>query len=115
MLVQYLEWREKQYDVRLHVPVFSKFDDSHPVLTSALVYIATADKANSNWLGFAPQEEIAQQIAAAHGPSGPNFEYLFRLAEAVRQVSKPNLFLQSFWNEQECQLVAIACIFLKTL
>lgn len=93
LLVQYLEWREKQYDLRLRVPVFSKDSDGHPILPSALVYVATADEANSNWLGFAPQEEIAQQIASAGGPSGPNSEYLFRLTEAVRQVRSLLLLL----------------------
>ena len=41
---------------------------------------------NVNWLGAAPLTEVAQQIAHAHGPSGPNSEYLYRLADTMRKV-----------------------------
>ena len=55
------------------------------------MYIATPDRTkNINWLGEAPVEALAAQIAAAHGPSGPNDEYVFRLAAAMRQVRPPN-------------------------
>ena len=32
-------------------------------------------------------EELAAQIASARGPSGPNAEYLYRLVDALVQVS----------------------------
>lgn len=47
-----------------------------------LVYIAGRD--NPNFLGPAPVESIARQIAAAHGPSGPNPEYVFELTRSLR-------------------------------
>jgi cation transport regulator ChaC len=51
------------------------------------VYIASEDRTrNSNYLGPATVEELAAQIASAHGPSGPNAEYLYRLAEAMAEV-----------------------------
>ncbi|MDR5858014.1 gamma-glutamylcyclotransferase [Halomonas eurihalina] len=47
-----------------------------------LVYVATED--NAAFLGDAPLESIAQQIAESHGPSGPNRDYLLNLDEALR-------------------------------
>lgn len=83
---QYLEWREKQYDVRLRVDVYGR-DPGPAVVKDALVYVATPNQAvNRNWLGPAPLELIAAQIATARGPSGPNWEYLFQLADAMLQV-----------------------------
>lgn len=85
--LQYLEWREKQYDVRRHVDIFSKDQPDMPAITGVLVYIATPNRAtNHNYLGPASDEHIAQQIAVAYGPSGPNYEYLHRLADAMREV-----------------------------
>lgn len=87
-LMQYLEWREKQYDVRQKVPVFKSASAASPILAAALVYIASPDRsANANYLGPASEEEIAQQIAKSVGPSGPNSVYLYRLTESVRKVS----------------------------
>lgn len=69
------------------MPVFAAAEDVLPIIPSALVYIASPNlAANENYLGPAPPEDIARQIATARGPSGPNSEYLFRLAQAVRQV-----------------------------
>jgi len=51
-----------------------------------LVYIATED--NEAFLGHAPDADIARQIAQAVGPSGPNSEYLFRLAESLRTLGE---------------------------
>lgn len=54
------------------------------VAEEALLYVATRD--NPNWGGPAPIEEIARIVARSHGPSGPNVEYLVRLAEWLREI-----------------------------
>lgn len=48
----------------------------------ALVYVAAVD--NFAWLGPAPEDEIAAQIARARGPSGANRDYLLELAAALQ-------------------------------
>ena len=48
----------------------------------ALVWRATPD--NPNYLGPAEAGDIARQVRASHGPSGPNIEYVLRLAESLR-------------------------------
>lgn len=53
---------------------------------NALVFIASDDEANPNWLGPAAPDAIAEQIAHATGPSGANCDYVYRLAEAMREV-----------------------------
>ncbi len=55
-------------------------------LAKGLVYIATED--NTAFLGEATEYEIARHIAGAAGPSGPNREYLFGLAEALRALGE---------------------------
>ena len=99
--LSYLEWREKQYDVRCRTTLYSKEaskskptltglsadDDSHgeETVPDCLVYIAGPDLSrNANYLGPAPLDTIADQIANSTGPSGHNSEYLFKLAAAMR-------------------------------
>ena len=57
-----------------------------------LVYIATED--NAAFLGPASEADIARHIARSSGPSGPNEEYLLRLAEALEELGAddPHVF-----------------------
>ena len=50
----------------------------------AICYVA--DPSNPNYLGPAPLLEMAAQIRDARGPSGPNREYVMRLAAALREL-----------------------------
>ncbi|KAJ8541709.1 hypothetical protein K7X08_002525 [Anisodus acutangulus] len=77
---KYLEVREKQYDQKAYVDLFTEPAASTPAVSGVLVYIGSPDKkVNENYLGPASVEEIDSQIAGAEGPSGPNRDYLFQL------------------------------------
>ena len=52
--------------------------------TAGLVYIATPS--NPNYLGPAPLDQIAAQVARARGPSGSNSEYVHELARSLREM-----------------------------
>jgi len=54
------------------------------VSVDGMVYVATPD--NPNFLGHAPSSEIADQVLRSYGPSGPNDEYVLRLADALRDM-----------------------------
>ncbi|WP_445010789.1 gamma-glutamylcyclotransferase [Vreelandella stevensii] len=58
--------------------------DAELAPADGLIYLASDD--NPAFLGDAPLAEIAQQIAQAHGPSGPNSAYLLNLAQALREL-----------------------------
>ncbi len=76
-----LDHREKGGYVREEVDLhFGR--DAASADVRGLVYIATA--ANPNYLGPAPLDEIAHQVRRSVGPSGPNPEYVLRLAESLR-------------------------------
>lgn len=74
----HLDVREKNGYLRFFTPM--TFDDGSQ--NDGLVYIASED--NAAYLGPDKEELIAKQIAKASGPSGPNSEYLLKLAESLR-------------------------------
>jgi cation transport regulator ChaC len=84
----HLDHREKNGYLRLATDIV--FDDGGHTL--GLVYIATHE--NAAFLGPAPEREIARQIAASRGPSGPNSDYLLQLAQALRELGQddPHVF-----------------------
>lgn len=84
----HLDYREKNGYLRFATEM--EFDDGSSA--EGLVYIATAD--NAAFLGEATEAAIAQHIAAAAGPSGPNREYLALLARALRELGQddPHVF-----------------------
>ena len=78
----HLDHREKNGYLRLAIGIDFDGGDSQ----QGLVYIATED--NAAYLGEAAERDIARQIAAAHGPSGRNRDYLLELADALRNLGK---------------------------
>lgn len=89
-----LDHREKGGYERHRAPVFRGDPESAPVtaVDEALVYVATEN--NPNYLGPATPRAIARQVCDAEGPSGPNTEYVLRLAESLRHfdVRDPHVF-----------------------
>lgn len=81
-VIDHLDDRERggydRHEVELH------FGVDGGATEAGLVYVATP--ANRNYLGPAPLVRIAEQVRAARGPSGPNLEYVLRLAEALREL-----------------------------
>ena len=78
----HLDYREKNGYLRFATAI--TFEDGRSEI--GLVYIATHD--NAAFLGPASELEIAKQIRAAVGPSGPNRDYLFDLARSLRALGK---------------------------
>ncbi len=55
--------------------------ETHEGELEALMYVA--GPSNPHYLGPCALEEIALVVRSAHGPSGPNLEYVRKLAEAL--------------------------------
>ena len=76
----HLDFREKcGYET---VSVTFHPDDNTLAPFDLEIYLAATD--NPHFLGEAPVDEIAEQIAKCVGPSGRNCEYLFNLATALQ-------------------------------
>ncbi|OBA00818.1 gamma-glutamylcyclotransferase [Halomonas sp. G11] len=80
-----LDVREKNGYLREKVPLtFLDHNGNDVGGSEGLIYLASED--NPAFLGEAPLADIARQINQAHGPSGPNREYLLNLAHALREL-----------------------------
>eukprot|EP00388_Colpodella_angusta_P027492 GDKK01009584.1.p1 GENE.GDKK01009584.1~~GDKK01009584.1.p1 ORF type:complete len:211 (-),score=6.31 GDKK01009584.1:147-752(-) len=80
--VKYLDIREQGGYDRLELPVYDLKSADTVIVPVCTLYIANST--NAEYLGPADEAAIAAQIISSTGPSGPNREYLFRLAEALR-------------------------------
>jgi len=78
-ILDQLDYREKagyeRHTVALHDTV------ERAVFADGLIYIASPG--NPNFVGESSLEEVAAIARVAHGPSGPNREYVLRLHEAL--------------------------------
>lgn len=86
-VTQHLDYREKNGYERYSVPFYpinlTNLDPKS--IGNIVIYVAT--KENDSYAGHRNDlNDIANQIFEANGPSGTNREYVFRLAEAMRQL-----------------------------
>lgn len=85
-VMEHLDFREKNGYERCLVR-FHPLDTANPdeTIDNIVIYVATKD--NESYAGHRNDlDDIANQIFDAHGPSGSNREYLYRLADAMRQL-----------------------------
>lgn len=87
-VIEALDHRERGGYCRLETDLFVADDLAVP----GLVYLA--DETNPHFLGPAPETAIAEQVRAARGLSGPNTEYVRRLALSLRELGAddPHVF-----------------------
>ena len=78
---EHLDYREKNGYQRFPVEIRL---DSRSEAVKGVLYVA--DRDNPAFLGPAPMDHLARHIAASHGPSGSNREYVMKLAEALREL-----------------------------
>jgi cation transport protein ChaC len=85
---EHLDHREKNGYLRVFTPLHWLDDsgNSKQGETEGIVYLATPD--NAAYLGPASDSDIAAHIARSAGPSGPNNEYVFKLAQALRDMNE---------------------------
>ncbi|MEM9692762.1 MAG: gamma-glutamylcyclotransferase [Myxococcota bacterium] len=74
-----LDHREKAGYARVLAPFA---DPGGAFFAQVLFYVAGAD--NPNFIGPAPLDEMAAHVLRSVGPSGPNREYVLRLADALQ-------------------------------
>jgi glutathione-specific gamma-glutamylcyclotransferase len=79
---EHLDHREKNGYQRFPVDISLK---NKGETVQGLLYVADCD--NPAFLGPAPMQQLARHIAASHGPSGSNRDYVLQLAEALRELN----------------------------
>ncbi|SCZ92579.1 BZ3500_MvSof-1268-A1-R1_Chr5-2g07997 [Microbotryum saponariae] len=82
----YLDHREKDGYTQRRVDVYGLDAQGQEVVIehSCRVYVGELD--NPSFAGGTPMRELARKIATAHGPSGPNKEYLYLMTRVVREL-----------------------------
>ncbi|KAG2238187.1 hypothetical protein Bca52824_092558 [Brassica carinata] len=103
LAMEYLERRECEYDSKTLVEFYT-FKNKF-CISLLLIFTSTPDKvSNKYYLGPAPLEEMAMQIATASGPRGNNWEYLFKLEKAMHDIEHEENFVIELANEVRKQL-----------
>ncbi|KAK9279401.1 hypothetical protein L1049_013080 [Liquidambar formosana] len=98
--MEYLERRECEYDQKTLIDFYAEEDTLKPALTGVIVFTSTPDKeSNKYYLGPAPVDEMARQIATAFGPCGNSRDYLFSLEKAMFDIGHKDDYVIELANE----------------
>ncbi|XP_059058775.1 putative glutathione-specific gamma-glutamylcyclotransferase 2 [Achroia grisella] len=82
-VTNHLDFREKNGYSKKIVKFFPKDKNLEPF--DLTLYVATEE--NESYAGPASIEDMARQVVKSKGPSGTNKEYLYNLADAMRQLA----------------------------
>lgn len=82
-VTSHLDFREKGGYKQAKVTFYPGDENDEPF--DLILYVGTED--NPFYLGPAPLKDMATQIFYSIGPSGHNKEYIFNLAEALRNIA----------------------------
>lgn len=106
-VLEHLDHRERNGYVRHSVDFYPYRPDAQQSAAPRPIclYLATAD--NESFAGALPVAQLAEQVLSAHGPSGSNVEYVYRLADAMRSLFPGELDEHLF--ELERTLRALQC------
>uniref|UniRef100_A0A804P2F4 Gamma-glutamylcyclotransferase n=1 Tax=Zea mays TaxID=4577 RepID=A0A804P2F4_MAIZE len=97
---QYLERIECEYDQKISIDFYKEGDPLKPAVTGFLVFVSTPDPiGNKYYLGPAPLQYMARQIATANGPTGYNRDYLFSMEKALASISHEDDSIIDLANE----------------
>ncbi|XP_057959738.1 gamma-glutamylcyclotransferase 2-1 [Malania oleifera] len=100
LAMEYLERRECEYDHKTLVDFYTEGDTLKPSVTGVIVFTSTPDKeSNKYYLGPAPLEDMARQIATAFGPCGNNRDYIFLLEKAMFDIGHEDDMVIELANE----------------
>ncbi|KAL6501862.1 Gamma-glutamylcyclotransferase 2-1 [Orobanche gracilis] len=98
--MEYLERRECEYDNKTLVDFYKEGDSAQPFVSGVIVFTSTPDKiTNKYYLGPAPLEDMATQIATAFGPCGNNRDYLFLLEKTLFDIGHEDDYVIELANE----------------
>ncbi|KAF8178873.1 ChaC-like protein [Mycena galopus ATCC 62051] len=82
----YLDYREKDGYTMESMPIYGIVDGAETtIIQHAYCYVGRKD--NPSFIGSEPLPALAHRIWISIGPSGTNKEYLYNLANAVRELS----------------------------
>uniref|UniRef100_UPI00358EEB7A glutathione-specific gamma-glutamylcyclotransferase 2 isoform X1 n=2 Tax=Myxine glutinosa TaxID=7769 RepID=UPI00358EEB7A len=102
----HLDVREKGGYRREYLSFYPNLSDDAAESPPLDVMVYIGSSANPNYLGPAPLEAMAAQIAFSEGKSGRNAEYLLELAKAMRELA-PRQSDDHLYSLEDCVLTLL--------